>query len=191
MNRIAAHLPSIALSTLLLAGIPPAMAQSQAGQNSRSIPPAWDGELVWFLHFAPDPTVSPNCDDAPFIATGAGVERAFTAVVPPDDGRVEVSYQMQVGSATACTAPDPTTPGRMLNFVKLDLLGVSLQGLGSCQGAGTLKPGVLTGSCILVIRNPPDGYSSGLVTTNTLLNPLNDPDFPARSDCYWTVRLFR
>jgi hypothetical protein len=144
-------------------------------------------------------TPTPNCAEESAGFGGAIAEDQYalhSVATRPADGLVINASKKTVGRVLACVGP--TADPLILNFYAEGAVGgVSFKGIGDCSRAKAdhPEPGITFYSCFLKLRDLPQGYASGQLTSSTILSrePIggeSDPPGYVQSSIA-TIRLWR
>ena len=163
-----------AITALLIAGgfwIPLASTFQQAGRVSSG----GIEESIYIARSLRTSRITPTayCDQQRIGFKGTFEDQyTFQSVATqPADGRVTNPNVNTVGRLHGCVgSSDPA----VLNFYAEGLLGaVSFKMAGSCRtatGADFPEPGITEYACLFVLRDLPEGYVVGTLTTNTIVS---------------------
>jgi hypothetical protein len=144
-------------------------------------------------------TPTPYCAQESVGFTGVTVEQQFTfhsVTTRSDDGLLTNAKQNAIGHAHGCVGPsgDPLA----LNFYLEGALGaISFKAIGGCRLAmeDHPEPGIRFLSCFLQLRDLPEGYVSGYLTSSSIssrqpVGEASDP-FGYLQSSIATIRLWR
>lgn len=144
-------------------------------------------------------TPTPDCAQEKVSFAGVTVEQQFTlhsVTTRSNDGLLTNAKENTIGNAHGCVGPsgDPLT----LNFYLEGVIGaIPFKAIGDCRWAMEDHPelGIRFLSCFLQLRDLPEGYVSGYLTSSTIssrqaVGEASDP-FGYLQSSIATIRLWR
>jgi hypothetical protein len=155
---------------------------------------AWAGESTWVFRSEEDastPAEAAVCAASPFgsnVRLGASL---YSIKTGNKTGRVTDDTRKKIGRATACLELTNVMfpQGLVQNFyVKFDLPQGEYVAQGTCtvSSNNVPQPFIILAGCTLKIVSGPAGSKGGMVTSNSIFNPLRRPGYSTGS--IWTLQ---
>jgi hypothetical protein len=136
----------------------------------------------------PDPAVCAAAGFPSNVRLGASLYAVKTRA---KDGKVQSDDQKKIGTATACLLlTNPFFPAGLTDnfYVQFDLPQGTYTATGTCTVStnNVPLPFIILAGCTLKLTSGPAGSQGGMVTSNSIFNPLKRPGFSTGS--LWTIQ---